>query len=157
MIPNPLSAGVLVLISCWNHCVYGGDSLYWGLKYAWGCFHLAYVRRHNVSVSLGSGRYIVISEPRFTPGVGNHLGQSLGSYQQYSQVQINWSVSDFGFQQRVQEYHDLDNSFLDSFVFLPSFQLSIRTSNFLLAFLASSCFPSVRISSLPYFSVPSSL
>ena len=31
--------------------------LYWGLTYARGCFHPAYVRRHNVSVSLGSGRY----------------------------------------------------------------------------------------------------
>ena len=26
----------------------------------------------------------------------NHLGQSSGSYEQYSQVQINWSVSEFG-------------------------------------------------------------
>ena len=32
--------------------------------YTWGIF-LAYIRRHNVSVSLGSGRYIVVSEPRF--------------------------------------------------------------------------------------------
>ena len=32
--------------------------LYWGLTYAWGCFHLAYVRRHNVPVPAGSGRYI---------------------------------------------------------------------------------------------------
>jgi len=32
--------------------------------YTWGIF-LAYMRRHNVSVSLGSGRYRVVSEPRF--------------------------------------------------------------------------------------------
>jgi len=51
------SAGILVLISCWNSCVYWDYILYWGLTYSWVCFHLAYVRRHNVSVSLGSGRY----------------------------------------------------------------------------------------------------
>ena len=113
--------------------------LYWGLAYVRRVFRLAYVRRHNVSISLGSGRYRVVSEPRFTPSVGNHLGQSSGSYQQYNQY-LN-----LGFQQRVQEYHDLDNSFLDSFIFLPSFQLLIRTSDFLLASLASSCFPSVRV------------
>jgi len=32
--------------------------------YTWG-FFLTYMRRHNVSVSLGSGRYIVVSEPGF--------------------------------------------------------------------------------------------
>ena len=32
--------------------------------YTWGIF-LAYMRRHNVSVSLGSGRYSLVSEPRF--------------------------------------------------------------------------------------------
>ena len=59
-------------------------------------FRPAYVRRHNVPVPAGLGRYIVVSEPRFTPGVGNHLGQCLGSYQQYSQAQINLSGSEFG-------------------------------------------------------------
>ena len=51
-------------------------------------FRPAYVRRHNVSVSLGLGRYIVVSEPRFIPGMGNHLGQYSGSYQKDKQIQI---------------------------------------------------------------------
>ena len=51
------SAGILVLISCWNSCVYGSYILYWGLTYSWVCFHLAYVRRHNVPVPARSGRY----------------------------------------------------------------------------------------------------
>ena len=54
----------------------------------WGYLRPTYVRRHNVPVSVRSGRYIVVSEPRFTPGVGNHLGQCSGSYQQYNQIQI---------------------------------------------------------------------
>ena len=82
------SAGIVVLISCWNSCGYGSYILYWGLTYSWVCFHLAYVRRHNVPVPAGSGRYRVVSEPKFTPGVGNHLGQCSGSYSQYSQIQI---------------------------------------------------------------------
>ena len=32
---------------------------------------------------------IMVSEPRFTPSVGNHLGLCSGSYQQYNQVQNN--------------------------------------------------------------------
>ena len=127
----PLSAGILVLISCWTSYLYGGIVLYWGLTYAWGCFHLAYVRRHNVPVSLGSGRYIVVSEPRFTPGVGNHLGQSLGSYQQYSQVQINWSVSEFG---------NSSNEYKNTMT------LTIHSLTRLYSFLPSSCYPEHPIS-----------
>jgi len=99
--------------------LYGGNVLYWGLTYAWACFHLAYVRRHNVPVPTGSGRYIVVSELRFTPGVGNHLGQSLGSYQQYSQVQINWSVSEFG--DSSNEYKNTKSLTIHSLIRLYSF------------------------------------
>ena len=99
-------------------------------------FRPAYVRRHNVPIPAGSGRYIVVSEPRFTPGVGNHMDQSSGSYQQYSQIQIQIYLSlNLGFQRRVQEYHVIDNSFLDCSI--PSFQLS---------FLPSSCQPEYLIS-----------
>ena len=107
-----------------HHCVYGVYVLYWGLTYAWGCFHLAYVRRHNVSVSVGSGRYIVVSEPRFTPGVGNHLGQYSGSYQQYNQVQIHWSVSEFG--DSSNEYKNTKSLTIPSLTRLYSFLPSSR-------------------------------
>ena len=139
MISNPFSAGILILISCWNHCVYGVYVLYWGLTYAWVCFHLTYVRRHNVSVFVGSGRYIVVSEPRFTPGVGNHLGQYSSSYQQYKQIQIQTCLYlNLGFQRRVQEYTVIDTSFLDSFVVLtyscqPDFLISFSLSFHLIA------------------------
>ena len=146
------SAGILILISCWTSCLYGGYVLYWGLTYAWACMHLAYVRRHNVPVPTGSGRYRVVSEPRFTPGVGNHLGQCLGSYQQYSQVQIHWSVSEFGVPATSTRIPWLWQ-FIPWLDCIPSFPLSTRTSDFLLVFFASSCFPSVGISSLPYFSI----
>jgi len=85
----------------------------------WGYLRPTYVRRHNVPVSVRSGRYIVVSEPRFTPGVGNHLGQCSGSYQQYNQIQIILvCIWIWGFQWRVQEYHVIDNAFLNSFLFL---------------------------------------
>ena len=56
--------------------------------HTWGYLRLAYVRRHNVPVPAESGSYRVISEPRFIPGVGNHLDQCSGSYQQYNQILI---------------------------------------------------------------------
>ena len=78
----------------------------------------------------------VVSELRFTPGVGNHLGQYSGSYQQYNQIQIQACLYlNLGFQQRVQEYHVIDNSFCDSVLFhtysgqpeyLISFPLSLH-------------------------------
>jgi len=103
--------------------------------YAWGCFHLAYVRRHNVSVSLGSGRYRVASGLRFTPGVGNHLGPYSGSYQQYKQIQIQICLYlHLGFQRRVQEYHVIDDSFLDSFLFLTNSYQPDYLISFLLSF-----------------------
>ena len=72
----------------------------------WGYLCPAYVCSHNVPVPTGSGRYIVVSEPRFTPGVGNHLGQYSGPYQQCNQIQIQTCLYlNLGFQRRVQEYH----------------------------------------------------
>jgi len=125
------SAGILVLISCWNSGIYGDSLLYWGLAYVRRVFHLAYVHRHNVSVPAGSGRYIVVSEPRFTPGVGNHLGQYSGSYQQYSQVQINWSVS---------EFRDSSNEYKNTMT------LTIHSLTRLYSSLPSSCRPEHLIS-----------
>ena len=75
-----ISAIFLSLFICY-HCVVLYVLLQWSLIiivliyslfrlqfrlsiYTWGIF-LAYMRRHNVSVSLGSGRYRVVSEPRF--------------------------------------------------------------------------------------------
>ena len=64
----------------------------------------------------------MVSELRFTPGVGNHLGQYLGSYQQYNQVQINVSVSEFG--DSSNEYKNTMtltiHSLTRSYSFLPS-------------------------------------
>ena len=80
----------------------------------------------------------VLSEPRFTPGVGHHLGHCLGSYQQYNQIQIKTHLYlNWGFQRRVQEYTVIDTSVL---VFLTysgqpeypisfSFSLHLITSN----------------------------
>ena len=74
-----------------------------------------------ITVPAGSGRYIMVSELRFTPGVGNHLGQNPGSYQQYNQIQIPACLYlNLGFQRRVQEYHVRDNSCLDHFLFLTN-------------------------------------
>ena len=114
------------------------------------------MRRHNVSVSIGSGRYRVVSEP------GSHLEwvTTCVNPQALTNSTIGFRLTclymNLGFQQRVQEYHDLDDSFLDSVLFLPSFQLSIKASDFLLIFLESSSFPSVSVSSPPYFFIPSS-
>ena len=100
------------------------------------------------------GVTLVVSELRFTPGVGNHLGQYSGSYQQYNQLQIQaCQYLNLGFQRRVQEYTVIDDSFLDSFLFLTdSYQLDYLIF-FLLSFrlLASNPF------SLSYFSIPRSL
>jgi len=70
-----LFAGILVLIS---------DGLIPVLRlsvYTWEHFRSTYIRHCSVSVSVGSGCYRVVSEPRFIPDVGNHLGQCSGSYQ----------------------------------------------------------------------------
>ena len=99
----------------------------------------------------------MVSEPRFTPGVGNHLGQYSGSCQQYNQIQIQACLYlNLGFQRRVQEYHVIAHSFLDSFVFFTdSCQSNLLI--FLLTFVSSYCFQSVHGSSLHCFSVPSSV
>ena len=70
------------------------------------------------------GRYRVVSEPRFTPGVGNHLGQFVGSYQQYSQVQINWSVSEFGGSSN--EYKNTMNLTIHSLTLLYSYSCQLE-------------------------------
>ena len=51
------------MIICFRFIACSGYNL--GLARIQGVLYLAYMRRHNVSVSIGSGRYRVVSEPRF--------------------------------------------------------------------------------------------
>ena len=53
-----------------------------------GVFFALCVCCHSVPISMGLGHYRLVSEPKFTPNVGNHLSKYLSSYQQYNQIQI---------------------------------------------------------------------
>ena len=123
----------------------------------WGYLRPAYVRRHNIPVLAGLGHYRVVLEPRFTPGVGNHLDQCSGSYQQYNQIQI-----------RTHLYLNLEIPAMSTrmpfhWKFIPrcfsisSFQLSIRILWFFLVFFSSYGFQFSIFDSRHQFSTPRSL
>ena len=77
----------------------------------------------------------MVSEPRFIPGVGNHLGQRLGSYQQYNQVHINLSVSESG--DSSNEYKNTKSLTIHSLTRLYSFLPSSCQPEYLISFLLS--------------------